>query len=589
MFEDHSRRTFLSTLGALTASGVAGTALADSHSATDDGTTTAGWSQFRAGPERTGTVAGEAAPDGPEVTESWVANTGATLIGESVDVDESIVAHGTVYRPYLREGTTSEAGVTAFDAETGDERWDGPEESHIGRVATEPVVHDGRLYLISETHHSSNWETELTGLHALDTETGEVVWETTHTDWEWSPDELWTGPLLAADGTVYVSHVTNASAGGQASTTIEAVDPETGDVRWRTAAAYRVNVAAYSDGVLYGVETNLDAANELVAWDTTDGSELWSAPLDGGGTELDMAVEGDTIYRTPDDYYYDGPNRVYAHDTADGSVRWQTTLSREYEPTYLSAPAVADGTVYVTTARIDASVEDDGLLSTVYGLDATSGDVLWSQNVATELRGDPSVAGDTVYVGGNALPANEDDPAYRYPAVHAFSGTDGAEKWSYLVRKTDDLGTYPYEVISAETPTVADGKVYVNRRTQDEYPYQYDEFPDGMVALEASDTAPDDANQPRTVDGPIARILPDPLEADNRDFDSGVTVHLDGSVSTGDIETYEWQFGDGAQFSETGATTEVTLDFCGTLDVTLRVTGPDGNQSTVSISLSTER
>ncbi|WP_241768169.1 PKD domain-containing protein [Haloferax sp. ATB1] len=100
--------------------------------------------------------------------------------------------------------------------------------------------------------------------------------------------------------------------------------------------------------------------------------------------------------------------------------------------------------------------------------------------------------------------------------------------------------------------------------------------------------APDSRNLPRSSDAPVARIVTDPEDAETADLDSGTTVGLDGTASTGEVETYEWQFGEGASFRERGSTTEITLDFCGTLDVTLRVTGPDGNQSTDTVSLSTD-
>lgn len=122
------------------------------------------------------------------------------------------------------------------------------------------------------------------------------------------------------------------------------------------------------------------------------------------------------------------------------------------------------------------------------------------------------------------------------------------------------------------------------RTNGDDYGYQQS---DGVFALEASDVAPPSRNLPLASDAPMARITTDPEDAENGDLDGGTTVTLDGSSSTGDVETYEWKVGAGGSFDTTGRSIDVTMDFCGSLAVTLRVIGSDGERSTASVTLST--
>ncbi|WP_416839064.1 PQQ-binding-like beta-propeller repeat protein [Haloferax sp. DFSO52] len=586
MFRKPSRRTFLATLGALTATGVAGTSLADSDSTTDADTSTVaatGWAQSRAEPGRTGAVTPESAPDEEYATVSWVDGT-----WHDSDVDEVVVGDGAIYQPFFLNDSTFRGGVVAYEADTGEERWKyiAPEfwsdVPGIGRVTATPAVAEGTLILTSDAGYEDP-DVQYGGLHALDTETGEMAWQKTPDNYE-NPDDDWRGTPLVADGTLYVSHLANARADpAEQQTTIDAIDPETGAVQWRTDASYRTYAHLYEEGTLYGMYTHTDAKNELVAWDASDGSILWKTTVDDGVNFVDSALENGRIYRSAGNRWRTGDvNRVVAHSTDDGSVEWETTLTPEGEESarFVSAPAVANGTVYVTTSLDVDSVAIAGILSTVYALDADTGELLWTRDSSTELHGDPSVAGDTVYVGGSALPktTGEFELEKRYPVVHAFATEDGSKRWSYLVRNNQNQHHR-----QAATPSLAGGRVYVGYLTGESY-----ENSDGVVALEGSSTAPDAENLPRASDAPVARIVTDPEDAERKDLDSGTTVGLDGTASTGEVETYEWQFGTGAPFEARGPKTEITLDFCGTLDVTLRVTGPDGNQSTDTVSLSTD-
>ncbi|MFB6155959.1 MAG: PQQ-binding-like beta-propeller repeat protein [Haloferacaceae archaeon] len=558
-----SRRTVLATVGTLAAgAGLAGQSLAieREQTGTDGSAQTDGWSQFRATAARNGAVAADAAPDGEYAAASWTAET-----GETVFTGEVVAGDGAVYQPFVVSDRSFRGGVVAFDAETGAERWRRVAPSYsredgwptgVGRATHAPAVGDGRLYLTSEPGYEG---VEYGGLHAVDTETGETAWAKT--------ERAWRGPPLLGDDALYVDGA--------------ALDPQSGDVAWTTRDGYETRFVGLVDGTLYGMRFRTDAADELVAWNAADGSVQRTAEVDDDATFRDAAVAGDALYRSAGGVTDDGPNEVVSHDASDGRVRWRTRLTPEGEEAQavLSAPAVADGTVYVHTAPSDSFDYGEGVLSTVYALDAADGEVRWTHDTSTALRGDPSAAGDTVYVGGHALPKKEaENPTMprRYPTVHALAAADGSDRWSYLVRAESDDS-----VLTTETPALAGGRVYGGSYESTST------ASDGAFALEASDVAPDASNLPLSSDAPVAAIATDPADAERTELDAGTTVGLDGSASTGDVETYEWDLDDTGSFETTGQTAEITLDFCGSLAVTLRVTGPDGARSTASVELAT--
>jgi len=95
-------------------------------------------------------------------------------------------------------------------------------------------------------------------------------------------------------------------------------------------------------------------------------------------------------------------------------------------------------------------------------------------------------------------------------------------------------------------------------------------------------------DQRRTAPTPAIETTPD--DAASRTLDGGTTVTLDGSASSyadGEIESYEWDVDGDGEFERSGETADVTLDFCGSVAPTLRVTTDDGETATTSVTLST--
>jgi outer membrane protein assembly factor BamB len=121
-----------------------------------------------------------------------------------------------------------------------------------------------------------------------------------------------------------------------------------------------------------------------------------------------------------------------ALEASSGAVRW-----RVHDSTHAySAPAVADGVVYVGTTE-----------GSVTALDATTGAVRWRSLTDVQADALPAVADGVVYV------------AYYDGSVYALNATSGAQRWRFQTDGAQGM---------APSPLVANGAVYV---TSSQYLY----------------------------------------------------------------------------------------------------------------------
>ncbi|WP_440053843.1 outer membrane protein assembly factor BamB [Pseudoalteromonas sp. T1lg65] len=309
-----------------------------------------------------------------------------------------------------------EGQVTAFDAQTGKEKWRVDvrknvafwpwEDSDSAKLSGGITQAFGKLYIGSE--HGE--------VIALDRENGEIVWRKS------VPGEALSAPA-AGDGLVYV----NLGSGK-----LVALHPDTGEERWR----YEQEVPALTlrglssptsanGGVLVGEEsgklTAVIAENGFTAWST-------DVALAKGASEFERLVDVDTKPLVSGAYIYSIAynGKLVAIDVRSGNVVWD----REYS-SYRDLSLDLD-TIYL--------VDSDGVL---YALDKNTGIERWTQS---SLRGwyltAPTAAGDYVVVGdqeGN---------------LHWLNKANGE-----LVSRTemDSSGFYI-------EPIVVDGKLYTYTR-----------------------------------------------------------------------------------------------------------------------------
>gem|GEM_PF-958786 len=400
-------------------------------------------------------------------------------------LDSPTVAGGVVYagRP---------AGLTAFDARTGDERW------RTDWRAAAPVVVDGTVYAVEHrfdaetdrlravhTPHdasSSDSRVRLATGPGHDTPTGPTarvavdpsrpgVGETATLDatpstggaslreYEWSFDDGTnaTGATTAHSFQHPGTHSVRLSITDTDGDTDTVVEPVDAGVRWTRRLTPPVSSApTVVDGTVYvGVATETGG---VVAVDADSGQTVWRRPLDGFVAGAPTVV-ADTLYAAVGGE----TGELVALDTESGTPRWRVATG-----TMRSAPTVVDGVVYAGSYD-----------HTLYAVDAATGDVVWTVTPEGYGLTAPTVVDGTVYVGsgrpGRLLAIDATDGTVEWVARTAgwvrsapmvvdgvvYAGDDGG-RLSAVVADTG-VSSWQYDAGDAVTtaPTVADDTVYV--------------------------------------------------------------------------------------------------------------------------------
>ncbi len=231
-------------------------------------------------------------------------------------------------------------------------------------------------------------------LHAFDLETGETRW-TLQVDYY----AAFHSPAVSNDVVIF--------SGGNGSTgRVWGIDIDDGSVRWtkQTGAASSPITA---DGVVYWKSIR-NSRPRVHAVDALDGTELWTFRPDCETSKRPVptypAVSGDRVYVSipcPEGSN-DPRSRLYAVGTAKGNTKW----TFEKQTGGLTAPAVADGSVFVG--------DKDGNLTAV---STNRGGSKWEYETKSQIRASPSATGETVCV---STTANE---------LHAVRPTDGTRRW----------------------------------------------------------------------------------------------------------------------------------------------------------------
>src|SRR5262249_36646056 len=124
---------------------------------------------------------------------------------------------------------------------------------------------------------------------------------------------------------------------------------------------------------------------------------------------------------------YEGTMRAF--DAASGDPLWSVNLPDQFF--FTSPPTAANGIVFTGGA------ESGG---TVYAVDETNGEVLWTMPVENGDSSSPAVIGGNVYV------------SYACPQSYAFNAVNGQQIWHYSSCCEGGGGM---------TPVVHAGQVYV--------------------------------------------------------------------------------------------------------------------------------
>lgn len=253
------------------------------------------------------------------------------------------------FPPAVRDGLAvfgvNSGRVFALDTDTGEIVWETRQE---GPIAASPAFFEN-LVLVSSMDGM---------LSAYDAQSGEPAWQlpTNASPIESSP--------LVVDGTAYV---------GTWEGILYAADARTGAERWRFQAPDDIKGSAALAGERIVVG---DYLGNLHALDPNTGEREW---VYSGGQRFygGPGVSGDTIV------IGDVGGDVMAVDAATGAERWRHSTGGAF---VYSSPAIADGAVYIGSY--------DGQFQR---LDLATGAVEWSFNVGGRISGSATVVDGTVY------------------------------------------------------------------------------------------------------------------------------------------------------------------------------------------------
>ncbi|MFC6990506.1 PQQ-binding-like beta-propeller repeat protein [Haladaptatus sp. GCM10025707] len=448
--------------------------------------------------------------------------------------------------------------IAAYDA-TGDGLvWYRGED--IGFVEGPPTVAAGTLYVCTnpdgpKAGDDTVREPNKGGLRAYDAETGDLLWKfKKRTRWEGSP--------IFHDDTLYAVSKEH----------LYALTPD-GTVKWRTEnGGYTL---ARVGETLYTFDYKTLSAI------STDGTKKWTKTLPENTDNESLVATGTHLFVTHYDKGNEFSDTVWALSPDDGSVVWKTQVAPDNgdsRANRISAPATDGKKVYVTSIGNNASA--------LHALSVEDGEEVWQYTSGAELVSRPTVTEDTVYAGGTHITSVKDPiPG---AAQYAFDAESGEKRWGFGFREG-----YGYSPVN--TAAQANDRLYI-QLSGEGYPPHGSEA--GVVrVVKPSETPPagehklaDDTPEKPEKPKPEPKITTQPPNAEERDFDSGATVTLHGSESTsenGPISSYEWDIDADGEFEKTGESIDVELDYCGVLDVTLRVTDEAGQTATESIPLST--
>ncbi|WP_329345412.1 outer membrane protein assembly factor BamB family protein [Streptomyces sp. NBC_01352] len=303
------------------------------------------------------------------------------------------------------------------------------------RNMSTPAVADGGVHVSSGS-----------GLYALDAATGQERWR-----FVTSGDRIKVLAPTVADGVVYFGT-------GHADGLAYAMDALTGRQIWQVATGAPVTSRpAVVDGVVY-----LSSEQGLSALDAATGERRWV--LAGNPVLGSPTVAAGVVY-----VHIGGSKEdkgVHALDAATGERRWRFTTGREWNEA--SRPAVADGSVYVTSH------------SSLHAVDALSGRERWAFYADHYMTSTPAVRGDRVYVGSwdhhlYAVDADIGEPYWKFPTEGAVASSpvlaDGLVHfgcWDNTLYTLDAATGASHATFTAGdwvgSPTVADGVVYVGTR-----------------------------------------------------------------------------------------------------------------------------
>ncbi|AEH38698.1 outer membrane protein assembly factor BamB family protein [Halopiger xanaduensis] len=245
-------------------------------------------------------------------TQEWTATLSGTVNLSTLTAvpEETLVL--------VPERSRRDAGLTAFDTTSGEQRWSAP---LADRVVDAPAVRGDGVYVATESE-----------LCRLDIADGSRVWTRKLEDVALGPRSAAEGIVVAADGELAVRDVDT----GERLRSLDNYDRE----------AYAVAIA---DGTAYWLTFETLAAISL-----EDGTVEWR--LDAEGCQEGLCVGQDTIVAPVEYEEFDLETTwptIAAFDRETGDVRWYYHIDG-FDVSFTTPPVLVEGAVYFAANTIDA-------------------------------------------------------------------------------------------------------------------------------------------------------------------------------------------------------------------------------------------
>jgi outer membrane protein assembly factor BamB len=378
--------------------------------------------------------------------------------------------------------------VVALGTHDGHVAWQHRLETPMPADATiatlRPLYQDGLVY-VSYRYSDPQTGIDHGVVETLDPATGAPRWRRE------VATEIASEPVVASS-TVYV--VASLAQGGgqqfQETGLVEALDSQSGAVRWQRAVDATPSSPAVADGQVF-VMASQQFGGHLLALSANDGSVIWDytadAPISiGGDTEnggpTAPLVHNHLVYVQATDREASGTANLalLALNTRDGSVAWR------YQTGGISAtPAFnQSGDTLCVSAFLPSQL---GGTSVVAGLAATSGLLRWHMTTADGLSG--------CIPGGNVFYFTEGS-ASQPGSVLALNSQDGRQLWKAptsspvvadgLLAPTVTNGFVGVYLAPATTPGPVMGRMTVLRSSDGKLVWQHDfgGHPDLLMDIE---------------------------------------------------------------------------------------------------------
>ncbi len=280
----------------------------------------------------------------------------------------------------------SEDAIIAVDIASGQEKW----RFKPGEFVTDPVFREGLVFAVGEHN-----------IYAIDPATGKRAWQA---DAHFNHDSMSPPQPAVQDRRAYIMGVTDCQ--------LHVLDARTGQPRWDYSYC--------------------DARALPAAQTSTSSSRLW---IETAGLAAPV-VAGDKVYLTTS--VYDGPNkrafqRIHAIDIVTHHEVW----SHDFDQMMLLAPVIDGGRLFVVDmaaafnyALSDSKPATHGSSAAVC-LDAATGKELWSFRVSEALSDFAASNGVLVLSSTYDLPSSSSSNPMSGGRVYGLDAATGNRLWSF--------------------------------------------------------------------------------------------------------------------------------------------------------------